>query len=62
MIAEKDLKRCGALIEIRGKLDNNTMKNIFNQFSRPGVVSRVILRDIFDSFNRDEITGLKKPK
>ncbi|MFZ4439546.1 MAG: hypothetical protein ACOYOS_14045 [Syntrophales bacterium] len=62
MIAETDLKRCGALIEIKGRLDKNTMKNIFNQFSRPGVVSRVILRDIFDSFNRDEITGLKKPK
>ena len=61
-IPEATIDKCRAHIEIRGQLDENTLRNIFKQFSRPGVVSPVILRDIFDSFNRDGITGLKKPK
>lgn len=61
-IQESTIGKCRAQIEIRGRLDEGTMRNIFKQFSRPGVVSLVILRDIFDSFNRDSIIGLKKPK
>lgn len=61
-IQETTIENCKARIRIRDRLDENTMKNIFKQFSRPGVVSRVTVRDIFDSFNRDGITGLKRPK
>lgn len=61
-ILESTIDSCQAQIEIRGRLDKNTMRNIFKQFTRPGVVSPVKLRDIYDSFNRDDIVGLKKPK
>lgn len=49
-------------ITLRGRLDENTLRNIYNQLRRSDVLSPVMLRDIFDSFNRDNITGLKKPK
>lgn len=61
-IQETAIQKCKAQIQIRGKLDENTMRYIFKQFSRPGVVSLVTMRDIFESFNRDGITGLKRPK
>lgn len=48
-------------IEFKGRLDQDTMRNIFKQYSRPGVVSRAIMLDIHCSFNHDGITGLKKP-
>jgi hypothetical protein len=48
-------------ITSRGKLDENALRNIFNQYSRSGVVSLIALRDIYDSYNRAGITGLKKP-
>jgi len=61
-ISQDILERCSDQIQIKGRLDENTMRSIYKQFSRPGVVSKVILIDIYDSFNRDGITGLKKPK
>lgn len=61
-VPETTIDRCQTQIKPRGRLDENTMRNIFKQYSRPGVVSPIILRDIFESFNRDGITGLKKPK
>ena len=61
-IPESIIERCEAQIEIRGRLDVNTMRNIFKQLSRSGVVSAIVLRDIIESFNRDGITGLKKSK
>lgn len=61
-IPESTIERCEAQIEIRGRLDENTMRNIFKQLSRSGLVSAIALRDIIESFNRDGITGLKKSK
>ncbi len=48
-------------IEIKGSLDENTMRNIYKQLLRSGICSKVILRDIHESYNRDGITGLKRP-
>ena len=54
-ITEDTLEKCKGHIEIKGNLDPDTMRNIYKQFARPGVVSKVILRDIRDSYNRDGI-------
>jgi hypothetical protein len=61
-VTEETVDRCQAQIEHRGQLDKNTMRNIYKQYSRPGVVSPIILRDIASSFNQDGIEGLKRPK
>jgi hypothetical protein len=61
-IREDMIDKCRTNIEIKGRLNENTMRNIFKQFARPGVVAHVIMCDIYESFNRDGITGLKKPK
>lgn len=49
-------------IEEKGKLDEQTLRMIYNRLCRSSAYSRVILRDIHDSFNKAGITGLKKPK
>ncbi len=54
--------RCRGNIEVKGRLDENTMRNIYKQYLRPGVVSPRMMKDIHDSFNRDGITGLKMPR
>lgn len=61
-VTQGALDSCQEQIVLKGRLDNDTMRNIYKQFSRPGVVSKAVLRDIQDSFNRDGITGLKRPK
>lgn len=60
-VPEANIEKCADQIEIKGHLDNDTMRNIYKQFARPGVVSRIVMLDIHDSFNRDGITNLKKP-
>jgi hypothetical protein len=49
-------------IEIRGMIDENTMRMIYKRLSSSGFTSPKILSDLHDSFNRAGITGLKKPK
>lgn len=56
------VERCQHNIETKGKLDVETMRNIYKQFNRPGVLSRITMIDIHESYNRDGIEGLKKPK
>jgi len=46
-------------IEEKGKLDEQTLRMIYNRLFRSNAYSRVILRDIHDSFNKAGITGLK---
>ena len=60
-VTETVIEKCKDKIEIKGRLDSDTMRNIYKNFLRPGVVSRKILSDIHDSFNRDGISNLKKP-
>lgn len=47
-------------IEIKGKLDEQTMRMIYNRLLKSNAISKAILWDIHDSFNRTGITGLKK--
>ncbi len=60
-VTQDQIEKCIHDIEIRGRLEQDTMRNIYKQFSRPGVVSRMIMLDIHTSFNNDGITNLKKP-
>lgn len=49
-------------IEIKGELDNQTLKSIYNGISVSKYYSPQILLDIHTSLNQIGITGLKKPK
>lgn len=49
-------------IEHKGRLDKETMRNVYKRFMKSGTISKRVLADIHESFTRDEITGLKKPK
>ena len=48
-------------IEVKGRITDEQMRMIWNRIIRSGEYSRRILLDIHDSFNRINITGLKKP-
>jgi len=60
-IDETAIVRHHSDIEIKGSLDENTVRNIYKQLLRSGICSKVILRDIHESYNRAGITGLKRP-
>ena len=49
-------------IFVKGKLKEETMRMIYNQFLRSGSCSNITMLDIHDSFNKAGITALKKPK
>jgi len=49
-------------ISIKGRLKEETMRMIYNRFLQSGACAKKILLDIHDSFNREGISGLKKPK
>ena len=49
-------------IEIRGELKVETMRMLYKRFSQSPQLSRKVLLDIHDSYNKAGITGLKKPK
>lgn len=48
-------------IEIVGKLDEKTLKEIYNGIRKSSKYSPISRRDIYQSFNRDGITDLEKP-
>lgn len=52
---------CKANIDIKGSLDSDTMRNIYKQFLKSDVCSKIIMIDIHNSFNQDGITGLRRP-
>ena len=49
-------------IEIKGKLDDNTLRMIYKRLQQSGSLSYVEMLDIYESFNNCGITGLKRPK
>lgn len=49
-------------LEVKGKLNEQTLRMIYNRFLRSGVLSKMEMLDIHDSFNNAGITGLAKPK
>lgn len=48
-------------IEVKGKITEDQVRMIWNRIIRSREYSRKVLLDIHDSFNRINITGLKKP-
>jgi hypothetical protein len=49
-------------IEEKGKLDEQALRMIYNRLCRSNAYSKIILRDIHESFNKAGIIGLKRPK
>jgi len=49
-------------IEIKGELDKNIMKRIYNGILKSEKYSKRVLLDIQNSFNQAGIEGLKRPK
>jgi len=49
-------------IAVKGKLNEETLRMIYNRFLKSGACSKMVMLDIHDSFNKAEIAGLKKPK
>lgn len=49
-------------IEIKGTLDVNMLKRIYNGILKSDKYSKKVLQDIHNSFNKSGIEGLKKPK
>lgn len=49
-------------ITVKGQLDEQTLRMIYNRFLKSGACSKMVMLDIHNSFNSAGITGLKKPK
>lgn len=49
-------------IEVKGKLNEQTLRMIYNKLLSSRFISRKILMDIHDSYNKVGIKNLKKPK
>jgi len=49
-------------VEVKGTLEENTLRLIYNRYLRSTHLSLAILNDIHDSFNNCGITGLKRRK
>ncbi len=59
---ESQLDKYSKDIEIRGELEVETMRMLYKRFLQSPQLSRKVLFDIHDSYNKAGITGLKKPK
>lgn len=46
----------------KGTLREETLRMIYNRFSLSGFCSKMVIRDMHDSYNKAGIMGLKKPK
>jgi hypothetical protein len=60
VIAKSKVEK-NADIEPLGELDEKTLKEIYNGIIKSSKYSPVIRLDIYNSFDRDGITDLKKP-
>ena len=57
-----NIKSCKNDIIIKGQLNEDTMRMIYNRFYRSRPMSVMELNDIHTSYNNAGIVGLKKPK
>lgn len=55
------LKNQASIVE-KGKLNEQTLRMIYNRFLESGLLSKMEMLDLHSSFNNSGITGLKKPK
>jgi len=49
-------------ISVKGKLREDIMRMIYKKFLEADSCSKMVMLDIHDSFNKADITALKKPK
>jgi len=61
-IKETILKKYANDIEIKGELEEQTMRMIYDKTVNSNKITRRVKLDIHQSFNQLEITGLQKPK
>ena len=60
--SESDINRNASNIEIKGKLDNNTLIAIYNKVNESPNIPKATKRIIRESLSLIGITGLKQPK
>lgn len=61
-IKKQDLLNHLADLEVKGKLNEQTLRMIYNNLLKSDSYSKMVLLDLHNSFNNAGITGLKKPK
>ena len=61
-IDKKDFEECKEDITEKGKLPEDILRNIYNLILQSKNISMKVKQDIHDNYNREGITGLKKPK
>ncbi len=49
-------------IDVRGRLSADIIRMIYKRYLQSGSCSKRVLLDIHESINRDDISGLKRPK
>lgn len=61
-VDEAKIKLCQNDIIIKGQLKEDTTRMIYKRFLRSSSLSNIELLDIYNSYNKAGIFGLKKPK
>ena len=61
-IDKKDFEECKEDITEKGKLSEDILRNIYYLILQSKNISMKVKQDIHDNYNREGITGLKKPK
>ena len=61
-IDKKDFEECKEDITEKGKLPEDILRNIYYLILQSKNISMKVKQDIHDNYNREGITGLKKPK
>jgi len=61
-IDKKDFEKCKEDITEKGKLPEDILRNIYYLILQSKNISMKVKQDIHDNYNREGITGLKKPK
>lgn len=61
-IDKKDFEECKEDITEKGKLPEDILGNIYYLILQSKNISMKVKQDIHDNYNREGITGLKKPK
>jgi len=61
-IDKKDFEECKEDITEKGKLPEDILRNIYYLILQSKNISMKVKQDVHDNYNREGITGLKKPK
>ena len=61
-ITHEQIKNCMSDIEIIGKVPVEKLRHLYNLIIKSDKIAKIVKMDIFNSFQLDGITGMKKPK